>query len=279
MVLSDPDPDPDYADSMPSSKIVRQASPDSGDGPASREVEVFGIRFVDGDFAQVWAMLADGGVVVVPSGPGLATIDRDTDYYRALVASDLALFDSGLLVLLLRLFKGVRVRKLSGLRFLRGFLAALSAIDHPRLFLVDPNPADSDANRAFINGLGIELTPAAQYIAPLYQDPVADPELLRRLSAARPDYVLLNIGGGVQEKLAHVLSRSLDYRPTIICTGAAIAFLTGRQASIPRAADRMALGWLVRCIHSPGRFIPRYAAALRLLPVFVRYADAGPPRQ
>jgi UDP-N-acetyl-D-mannosaminuronic acid transferase (WecB/TagA/CpsF family) len=241
-----------------------------------RFVELFGIRFLDGDFEDAKVLLDRGGVMVVPSGPGLATIDRDSDYYQALKASDLALFDSGLLVLLLRVFKRTRVRKLSGLLFLREFLAALQTQPDSWLFLVDPNTQDSEINRAFLDSQGIRVPDPDHYVAPMYGDEVVDAELVRRLEQSRPDYVLINIGGGVQEKLAHYLQRELSFRPGIICTGAAIAFLTGRQAGIPGIADRLSLGWLVRCISSPRQFIPRYWAALRLIPVFFRYADKPP---
>jgi len=243
---------------------------------SARVVEVFGIEFLDGDFSDAAARLDQGGVMVVPSGPGLATIDRDADYYQALKDSDLALFDSGLLVLLLRVFKRIRVRKLSGLLFLREFLQALRTRDGVSLFLVDPSPTDSDINQVFLDSQGITVSDRDRYVAPMYGNEVVDEELLRQLELRRPDYVLINIGGGVQEKLAHFLQRELSFRPGILCTGAAIAFLTGRQAGIPSIADRLSLGWLVRCAGSPRQFIPRYWAALRLIPVFFRYADQPP---
>lgn len=236
---------------------------------ATRFVDIRGIKFLDGDATDAMQLLASGAVMVVPSAPGLATIDRDPDYYRALRESDFAIFDSGLLVLLLRLVKGMRVTKLSGLLFLREFLAASHQLPTGALFLVDPSAEDRDINRHFLAAEEIAIEPSDQYVAPMYGSDVSDQKLLERLNRQRPRYVLINLGGGVQEKLAWFLQQNLDYQPGIICTGAAIAFLTGRQANIPSIADKLYLGWLLRCIRSPSRFIPRYLAAFRLIPVLL----------
>ncbi len=62
-----------------------------------------------------------------------------------------------------------------------------------------------------------------------------------------------------------------EHKPAIICTGAAIAFLTGRQAQIPNWADRFFLGWLFRCMDQPKLFIPRYLYALKLILVMIQF--------
>jgi hypothetical protein len=61
------------------------------------------------------------------------------------------------------------------------------------------------------------------------------------------------------------LRERLDPCPGIVCTGAAVAFLAGTQAKIPVWADRSGLGWLMRCIYEPKKFIPRYWSALPLV--------------
>ncbi len=103
--------------------------------------------------------------------------------------------------------------------------------------------------------------------------PLSDPELLAWIEARKPAYVIVNIGGGVQERLGYHLKMNLAHRPAIVCTGAAIAFITGVQANIPPWADRNMLGWLFRCFQAPRKFIPRYWKALRLIQILARYRD------
>jgi UDP-N-acetyl-D-mannosaminuronic acid transferase (WecB/TagA/CpsF family) len=65
-------------------------------------------------------------------------------------------------------------------------------------------------------------------------------------------------------------------RPGILCLGAAIAFLSGAQTAIPVWADRMCVGWLLRIISSPKRYLPRYIDALKLVPVLYRHREKLP---
>ncbi|MBV8675234.1 MAG: WecB/TagA/CpsF family glycosyltransferase, partial [Acidobacteriaceae bacterium] len=49
------------------------------------------------------------------------------------------------------------------------------------------------------------------------------------------------------------------------------SFLSGDQVRIPVWADRLYLGWLFRCFSAPGRYVPRYWEARKLLPLIVRH--------
>ncbi len=205
--------------------------------------------------------------MVVPSGPGLATIDIDADYYRSLLMADFALPDSGLMVLLLKIFYGVNLTKYSGRKFLDELFKDLeSRTKKPTLFLVDPNLQESNRNREYLLKRRIYLQEDCHYIAPMYAPgEIVDSALLNLLEKERPDLILINIGGGVQERLGAYLKSNLKYTPGIICTGAAIAFFTGAQAKIPDWVDKIYLGWLYRCIVNPKVFVPRYLKAFRLV--------------
>ena len=76
-----------------------------------------------------------------------------------------------------------------------------------------------------------------------------------------------------------MLKRECDFRPSIHCIGAAIGFLTGNQVRIPGWADRLFLGWLFRCLSEPGKFVPRYWKACKLVPLMIRYRAEPPTPQ
>jgi UDP-N-acetyl-D-mannosaminuronic acid transferase (WecB/TagA/CpsF family) len=73
-----------------------------------------------------------------------------------------------------------------------------------------------------------------------------------------------------------MLKQACDYGPSIHCLGAAIGFLTGNQVRIPSWADRLFLGWLFRCCSEPGKFIPRYWKACKLVPMMLHYRERPP---
>jgi len=243
---------------------------------------ILGIRFYTGDLPGLLERCQQGGLIVVPAAPALVDLPADSAYRAALEGSEFAITDSGFMVLLWALFKGVRLRRISGLKLLRG-LITLQSFRAPGVVLgVMPSPADAQANCAWLKTQGIALDPAHQYLAPEYRPgPLEDPALLAAIETLRPVFVLINLGGGVQERLGFYLRQRLSYRPAIVCTGAAIAFLSGRQANIPPWADRLFLGWLARCLREPRKFIPRYWKALRLAPLVWKYGAssvAGAPK-
>ena len=231
---------------------------------------IFGVSFLHGPYDMAMQRLNRGALMVVPSGPGLATVETDSEYLQAIQGADFAIPDSGLMVLLCRCFGIGRLTKLSGLEFLRCFFDD-DRLDGKKILLVNPNLTEDEANRQFIANLRHQ-TIVECYTAPYYPAGVLeDAELVARINTFEPDYVLLNIGGGVQERLGYFLKTHVDKLPGIICTGAAIAFLTGFQARIPDWADRFYLGWLYRCMANPRIFVPRYLAAFKLVAVVVRY--------
>jgi len=241
---------------------------------APRFRTILGIRFFAGALPALLRLTRQGGLIVVPSGPGLADLEREPEYRQAVETSDLALTDSGFLVLLWTLLRRERLPRISGLQFVRGLVGMPEFRDPGAVFWVMPTAEDAAANGAWLAAQGIAMAPDCVYLAPRYPGAgIQDPELVARIEAVRPRFVMLNIGGGVQERLGFHLRAHLSFRPAIICTGAAIAFLSGRQASIPPWADRLRLGWLLRCARNPTRFIPRYVRAIRLARVVWTYGE------
>ena len=115
------------------------------------------------------------------------------------------------------------------------------------------------------------------YICPHYHShEIKDDQLLEILNRERPPFIIVNIGGGTQERLGHYLKNNLQYKPLIICTGAALGFLTGHQTPIPVWADQLYLGWLWRCIGNPKTFIPRYIKGLQFIPLFLKFHEQSP---
>lgn len=232
---------------------------------------IFNISFINGNYTKAIELLKRGAFMVVPSGPGLATIDKNTKYYDALKNSDFALPDSGFMILLYRLFFNKSIQKLSGAKFIKEFLKEKDLKQQDVLFTIEPNTKESELNRKYLNSLGISITAINQYVAPVYdRTNIVDMHLVELLEglSTKPKYILINLGGGVQERLGYFLKNNLSFSTGIICTGAAIAFLTGSQAKIPNLVDKLFLGWLFRILQNPKQFLIRYLKAFRLIYIF-----------
>jgi UDP-N-acetyl-D-mannosaminuronic acid transferase (WecB/TagA/CpsF family) len=233
---------------------------------------ILGIKFYIGELPGLLELCQAGNFVVVPAAPALVDLTTDAQYRAALENSDLAITDSGYMVILWKFLTGQSLTRISGLKLIRGLLDSDEFRQPGSSFWIMPSQKESNVNLAWLQHHGYAVTAEQCYVAPFYtKGAIADPALLALIEAHRPRYILVNIGGGTQEPLGLYLRRNLSYRPSIICTGAAIAFLTGMQAPIPVWADTLMLGWLLRCLHAPSKFTPRIWKGLRLFTILAKY--------
>lgn len=206
------------------------------------------------------------GLFVFPSGPGLASMDNNIKYYESLKKADHVFFDSGFFVLLLRIFKNIKVSKFSGYKFLELFFFYLKKNKTKSIFCIDPNHKFSKSNKIYLQKLGIKKI--YNYVAPKYDlKNLSDKQLLKKIIKTKPSFIMSNIGGGTQEVLGLYMKKNLKFRVNIFCTGGAISFFTGDQAPINNLIDKLYLGWFIRLIYNPFTFIKRYFYALKLLPM------------
>lgn len=237
-----------------------------------KKVTINKINFINIKHIEIKKILKRYGLFVFPSGPGLATINDDKKYLNSLIKSDYVFFDSGYLVFLLFLIKRIKVIKLSGYFFFKEFIKFIKQNNNNniKIFSVDPNIKFSKNNFNYLKSLGLKRKNIINYVAPKYlNSKIYDKKLLKLIKKNRPDYIIINIGGGVQEILGHYLKKNLDYYNRVICTGAAISFFTGDQAPINSLIDKFFLGWIVRIFFNPKIFFIRYFNALKLVKIII----------
>ena len=241
-------------------------------------VQILGIRFFNGNVDEAIAStFQHRGFLVAPSGTCFARLREDEVYRRAVLAADLAIADSGLMVLLWRLLRRKKIGRISGLKYLKHLLRKLKGEKAGEVFWVLPSER---ARRKLFEWSRREPFPIASkncYVAPRYGLEIEDRNLLSLLEQNRPSHVIIAIGSGAQEKLGYYLRENSSYRPAIHCIGAALGFLTGDQFAIPDWADRLYLGWLLRLMTQPHRFVPRLIHGLQLPWLIWKYGENLPP--
>ena len=240
--------------------------------------QILGIPFFTGTAAEaVERISASGGFLVAPSAPGMVRLIEDEPYRRAMLAADLAIPDSGFMVLIWRLLGHAGLARLSGLKYLKQLLATLKERGSTDVYWVLPNAASRAKLLEWSRRETFPLKIDNCYIAPMYAREVEDRHLVTALEQQRPAHVLVCVGSGPQEKLGHYLRENLSFRPAIHCIGAALGFITGEQTAIPNWADKFYLGWLLRFLAQPRLFAPRLRMAARLAPLISRYREKLPP--
>ena len=239
--------------------------------------QILGVRFFAGTPREALQVGLRGGLVVVPAAPALVDLEHDASYRDALVNADLAITDSGLMVLVWWMLTRERLPRVSGLEYLKLLLAEPSVREPGAVLWIMPTAEARDRNVAWLQSQGFPTTAEDCYLAPVYpKGELSDPALIEMLRRKRPKHIIVALGGGVQERLGIHLKRQLGSVPGIHCIGAAIGFLSGEQVRIPMWADFFFLGWLFRCISAPRKFFPRYWKARKLVAIMCKYRDRLP---
>jgi exopolysaccharide biosynthesis WecB/TagA/CpsF family protein len=237
-----------------------------------QSVQILGIKFYNGFVNGVFDFLNEkGGLLTVPAAPALVTIREDKAYYNSLLKSDIVIPDSGYMVLIWNILFKNKIKKISGLEFINYLLSQQEIVNQGQLFLVNPSALDGQINTQYLEKYNFNITTSYNYTAPFYDNEIIDCDLLSQLEEKKPKWILINIGGGTQEKLGLYLKENLSYNPSIICTGAALAFKTGRQVKMPIWIDQIYLGWLYRCISNPKTFVPRYIKGFKLFNIILQF--------
>ena len=231
-------------------------------------INFYDIKFYNYSFKKTFQKIDKGGYLVAPAASSLSKILQNKTYYKSLKNSNIAILDSGFFCILLRIFKKKKVKKLSGYLFLKSFLN-LKFKKKVKFLNIDPNKEESIINYNYFVKTK-KIVNVISYCAPKYNKTIYDIKLINLIKKEKPKYVIINIGGEVQEILAEYISNKINYKICIICTGAAIAFLTKKQAPLMNdIIDKFYLGWFVRLLHNPRKYYSRIVSSIYLIKLFL----------
>jgi len=234
----------------------------------SKILKFYEIKFYDWNFEKIIKKMNLGGFLVAPAASALAQIKNDEQYYQAIKNSQCAIFDSGFFCLLLRLFLVYNPKKFSGFLFLKKLLVYKN-IKKKKILLINSTDYQGKKNKElmYIN----KFKKIFLYTAPFYKSKIInDQKLLNFIIKCKPNYILINIGGGKQEPLAFFLYKNFKFKCTIFCLGGAIDFITGLQAPINEFVDKIYLGWFYRILFNPKVFFNRVFNSLNLINFFFK---------
>jgi N-acetylglucosaminyldiphosphoundecaprenol N-acetyl-beta-D-mannosaminyltransferase len=241
-------------------------------------MQILGIRFFNGTAPEaVDQALQACGLIVAPSGTCFTRLTEDPVYRAAMTQADLVLPDSGFMVLLWRLLRGGRITRISGLSYLQELLRRPELKKNGAVLWILPHEEALEKTMFWLRAHEFATAPEHFYVAPIYGAHVEDTVLVERINTDQPPHVVIALSGGVQEKLGFYLRDNAGYWPAIHCIGAALGFITGYQIAIPAWADRLYLGWFLRLLSNPRRFLPRALSAFALPGMIMRYGERLPP--
>ena len=162
-----------------------------------RYQQILGISFFDGDVEEaIEVMLERGGFLVAPSGTCFARLRDDESYRRAVLGADLAIADSGLMVLTWRLLRHKKIRRISGLSYLRHLVVKLKGEGSREIFWVLPSQRAQQRLLDWSRRDAFAVRIDNCYVAPQYGLKIEDRHLLALIEEHRPAHVVIAVGSG-----------------------------------------------------------------------------------
>ena len=159
--------------------------------------QILGIRFFNGDVDEaVASMFRQGGFLVAPSGTCFARLREDETYRHAVVGADLAIADSGLMVVLWRLLRREKVHRISGFKYLKHLVVKLKGEGNATVFWVLPSESARQKLLDWSSRERFSIKRENCYVAPRYGSEVEDRNLLSLIEQQRPAHVIIAIGSG-----------------------------------------------------------------------------------
>jgi len=231
-----------------------------------RIINFFKIKFFNADYQFIINyLLKKKGYLVAPAASSLINIEKDNHYLKALQKSSVAILDSGFFCLLILFLKLKQVKKFSVFEFINLFLHDEN-LKRFKILSLEPSIRILKLNKYFLQSKSFKFK--KHYLCPIYkQDLFYDKKLINLIIKYKPKIIIINIGGGVQEKLALYIKNNSSWKTSIFCTGAALSFFsdTSNFFKINFLIDKLYLGWLVRSLNNPIFFYQRVLKSMKLI--------------
>jgi N-acetylglucosaminyldiphosphoundecaprenol N-acetyl-beta-D-mannosaminyltransferase len=236
----------------------------------SREVRVLGVRVdcldMEGTLTRIAGMAEAGGpcrLVATVNAEFVMQAHRDPEFAAILESADLAVVDGSGVLWAARRQGCDLATKVAGIDLVIG-LAELCAARGWRPFLLGAMPGVAEAAAERL----AERFPGFQAAGTWAGEPgpAGDAEALRRITAARPDLLLVAYGHPRQERW---IARHRERLPVPVAmgVGGAFDFAAGRVRRAPAWMRRAHLEWLFRLLIQPWRarrmaVLPKFALAV-----------------
>jgi N-acetylglucosaminyldiphosphoundecaprenol N-acetyl-beta-D-mannosaminyltransferase len=231
-----------------------------------KSIKFLGITLYNENYTQIKnRLIQKKGYLVIPAASALVNVffSKNKHYLKSLQKARVAIFDSGLFCVCLLFLKFIKVKKFSGYRFINYFLSD-TTMKFKKILILNANKREKKLNTVLLNNFKFQFH--RHYVCPIYNPKLIQDEILIKIiNNYKPEVVISNIAGGIQEPLALYLHENIKIKFVTICSGAAMGFFSGSQAPISKIIDAFFLGWFIRLIYNPILFLPRFTKSLLLI--------------
>jgi N-acetylglucosaminyldiphosphoundecaprenol N-acetyl-beta-D-mannosaminyltransferase len=193
-------------------------------------------------------------IVVTPNVDHLVRASQDSDIARLYLNADLCINDSRVLSRLISLFLDKKLTSVTGSDLTQHLLAHAALIDKTIAIVGGDTSQITKLELANPKKTAIKhFNPPMQFLS----DAQAVQQIQDFLIAAEADFIFLAVGSPQQEKLAHLIKPNLN-KGVILCVGASIDYLTGKERRASLWVQQIRMEWFFRFLQAPQKRFRRY---------------------
>jgi N-acetylglucosaminyldiphosphoundecaprenol N-acetyl-beta-D-mannosaminyltransferase len=231
------------------------------------QVSMFGCRIdalrmpqaVERVFEWITAASGQCRYVVTPNVDHVVQLQHDERLRRAYDDASLVIADGMPVVWASRLLRRPLPERITGADLVPALFSAAPTDSRLKVYLLGAGPgvADRAATKIVSRWPAVEI--CGSYSPPFgfEKDPAENEAILARISAARPDVLVVGLGAPKQELWVHAHQHKID-ASVALCVGATIDFLAAEKKRAPLWMRRTGLEWLHRLSTEPRRLFARY---------------------
>jgi len=241
----------------------------------SARVELFGVEIdplrMDQAVAQIIAWIADPAgrchFVVTPNVDHIVMLQHHAGLKAAYGDAGMVLADGAPVLWSSRLLRCGLPERVAGSDLVPALFDAARTEQPLRAYLLGAAPGVADRAAANIGRRWPAVEVVGTYSPPLgfEKDESENAAILDRISAARPDVLIVGLGAPKQELWVHKHRDALSAK-VALCVGATIDFLAGERSRAPVWMREAGLEWLYRVASEPRRLASRYAKDALIFP-------------
>jgi exopolysaccharide biosynthesis WecB/TagA/CpsF family protein len=226
-----------------------------------RHFEIFGISLLNNDLGYLLAFIEQSlgqnkrVSFATPNIDHFVRIEKNTKVKRVYQSIDYCVNDSRIFGLIIKFLFGTTVKTVTG-SDLTAHLFNSPVIKDTKITIVGSKEEEIRRLSDIYNldlGLISHINPSMNFI----NDEVEVKRTLEFVVNSKPALVFLAVGSPQQEILAANIQREIS-QGIILCVGASIDYLTGKERRAPKFLQVMYLEWLFRFAQAPVKRFKRY---------------------
>lgn len=223
-------------------------------------VNILGCTLHNVSRPELFARLAEGGVVFTPNVDFIMRMQRDAAFHRSIHQGDVRICDSQIVLLASRFLGTPLKEKIAGSDFLGEWCAHQAGNPAVRLFLLGAGPGvAAEAMRRINARIGRQLVVGAH--SPSFgfeKNPAECETILELIRASGATALAVGLGAPKQENFILRYRGELPGVRWFFGIGATLDFEAGNVPRAPNWMSKAGLEWLYRLTREPGRLWRRY---------------------